>query len=407
MFQLRHWPQAILHIDGDAFFASVLQATSPELKGKPLVVGRERGIATAFSYEAKYLGVTRGMPISQVQRQFPTCIVADSDYRLYELFCSKMLSILRTYSPVVEKYSIDEMFVDLKGLRRPFHTSYEGIAGRIKNHIESSLGISISVGVSLTKSLAKLASNSHKPSGLTAVPGPHIEKLLAMTKIQDVWGIGPNTSSYLQKLGITTALELAQKSENFVQKYLSKSFYEIWLELRGNKVYSVSVAKKETYQSISDTHTFVPTNDKEVLWARLNHHIEEAFCKARRFDYIVGTVSIFLKTQDFRYHTRDIKLLEKTGYPSAIRTEVRIAFNKLYHKNILYRTTGCTISDLVESTQVQQSLFVENQKQQEKMRKVYPLYERGFIRFGTSLYDTPHKSTKPLAIAPLSLQTIR
>ena len=131
MLQIRPWPETILHIDGDAFFASVTQAVNPQLKNKPVVTGKERGIATAISYEAKKYGVHRGMRYGEIKKVCPNCIFIDSDYELYALFSHRMFEIIRQFSFVVEEYSIDEGFVDLKGLRKPLNMSYEEIGKKM------------------------------------------------------------------------------------------------------------------------------------------------------------------------------------------------------------------------------------------------------------------------------------
>ena len=122
------FPQAIMHIDADAFFASCEQAIHPELKGRPVITGKERGIVAAASYEAKARGVQRGMRLFEVKKVCPDCIILPSDYETYSLFSVRMFEIMRRFSPDVEEYSIDEAFVDLTGLRRSFHGSYESIA---------------------------------------------------------------------------------------------------------------------------------------------------------------------------------------------------------------------------------------------------------------------------------------
>src|SRR3990170_6086875 len=121
------WPRAILHLDADAFFASCEQAMHPELKGKPVITGRERGIVAAASYEAKARGVKRGMRLSEVKKVCPDAVLLPSDYETYSLFSLRMFEILRRFSPMVEEYSIDEAFVDLTGLRRLYHAPYEEI----------------------------------------------------------------------------------------------------------------------------------------------------------------------------------------------------------------------------------------------------------------------------------------
>jgi DNA polymerase IV len=396
MFPIYSWLNVILHLDGDAFFASVTQAVNPSLKGKPLVTGREKGIATSFSYEAKKAGVRRGMRFFEIEKICPNCVFVESDYEVYSLFSQKMFDILRTFSPVVEEYSIDEGFADLKGLRRPLNMSYLEIGKAIKKKIEKSLGITISVGVSLTKSLAKLASSYKKPSGLVVIDGPSVENFLKGIPINKVWGIGPNTSAYLIKMGINTAYELAIKPEFFVKGKLSKPYFEIWRELRGEKVYELDPKEKTEYKSISRTQTFTPPlTDPVILKAKLMKHIEEAFEKARKLKYQIGKLSIFLKTQKFQYFITEIKLSEPTAYPMMIRDEIETGFKKIYKKGVLFRTTGCTISDLTDAKDSQSMLFSDNKKL-EKAKKIYPLYESGKINFGSCLFDKEKNKPRQL-----------
>ncbi len=396
MLQVRSWPSVILHLDGDAFFSSVIQALHPELKGKPLVTGRERGIAVAVSYEAKKYGVERCMTISQVRKLCPSCIIMSSDYSMYSLFSRKMFEILRRYSPYVEEYSVDEAFADLKGLRRPLHMNYREIGQAVKNEIENTLGISISVGISLTKSLAKLASSYRKPSGLVVIDGLLIEQFLRTIPIKKVWGIGENTGSYLQKIGLDTIGKFVAKPESFILKHLSKPYWEIWRELHGEKVFELDTHDKTTYKSIQDTGTFWPaTNNPDVLWSKLLSHIESAFEKARHFGYSVKRISIFLKTQKFTYHATEIKLPTQTLYPLLIHQLIKRHFYQIYKQGVLYRATGCTISELEDNTLMQASLF-DTEEHQEKAKKVYPLFEKGDIDFGTSLFNKKKKDKDPL-----------
>ena len=215
---LSSWPQAIMHVDADAFFASCEQAIHPELKGRPVITGKERGIVAAASYEAKARGVQRGVRLSDVKKVCPDAVILPSDYETYSLFSVRMFEILRRFSPDVEEYSIDEAFVDLTGLRRSFHGPYEMIADKMRKTIETELGITVSAGVSLSKVLAKIGSKHNKPNGLTMIPGREIHLYLEKLPVEKVWGIGPNTAAFLHKHGITTALQFARKDEGFVDR---------------------------------------------------------------------------------------------------------------------------------------------------------------------------------------------
>lgn len=383
------WPEVVLCLDGDAFFASVTQAVHPELKGRPVVTGQERGIATAVSYEAKALGIKRGDQCWRIKKEFPEVTITHSDYRLYHLFSDKMFSVMRKYSPCVEVYSVDEGFCDLKGMRRPLKMTYPQIAQAIKREVEGSLGITVSIGLSVTKSLAKLAVNKNKPSGLTIVPGKEIDSILNETPVDKIWGIGGQTTAFLHKLNIKTAYEFAKKPEWFIKQNFSKPYQEIWRELNGEMIYAVSPDNKRVYKSMTRSSTVTPaTNDKDILWARLLGHVEDVFLKARNYNYAVKKVFIYLKDQKFNHHGIEIKLIEPTCFPITIRSELRTAFEKIYKKNVMYRASGATIYEFSENNQKQASLFFGNSSMEEKAKKVYPIFEAKKVDFGTSLFDS-------------------
>ncbi len=195
---LRSWPRAIMHIDCDAFFASCEQAVNPALRGKPVITGKERGIVAAASYEAKARGVKRGVPLWEVKKLCPDAIILPSDYETYSLFSKRLFAIIRRFTPTIEEYSIDEAFADITGYQRPYHTSYIAIALRVKEAIEADLGITVSVGLSLSKVLAKIGSKYRKPAGFTPIPGNDIHRYLAVTPIEKFGGGGPSRAAYCQ-----------------------------------------------------------------------------------------------------------------------------------------------------------------------------------------------------------------
>ena len=277
------FPRAIVHFDGDAFFASVEQAIDPSLKGKPVVTGKERGIIACASYEAKALGVKRGIPLHEAVKMCQQLIVLPSDYETYSLYSKRMFDIMRRFTPIVEEYSIDEGFADISGLRRVFHTSYEDIARQLQSSIQAELDITVSVGLSLSKSLAKLASKFRKPRGFTAVAGNHIHLFLQRTPLEKVWGFGPNTVQLLTKQGLQTAYDFVMRPEKWAERLMGKVGRELWNELRGNAVYPVTTEEKSTYATISKCKTFTaPSRDREFVYARLVRNMESAFIKLRR-----------------------------------------------------------------------------------------------------------------------------
>ena len=390
---IRSWPQAILHLDADAFFASCEQAIHPELRGRPVITGKERGIVAAASYEAKAKGIGRGIRLSEVKKLCPDAVILPSDYETYSLFSVRMFDILRRFSPVVEEYSIDEAFVDLTGLRRAFHGPYEAIAQKMQQTVERELGITVSVGVSLSKVLAKIGSKHNKPHGLTFIPGREIHRYLRDLPIEKVWGIGPNTSAFLKKFGIITALDFAKRDESFIKKHLSKPYHEIWHELNGRSVYPVTTESKNSYQSISKTKTFTPASfDETFIFAQLSKNLENACIKARRYKLAATRVIVFLRTQDFRDMGMEIRVSLPSAYPVCLMNALKKGFASLYRANILYRQTGVVLAGLVPDNGSHYTLFDDATKI-EKMARIYETVDSLSWKYGK--HTVQHGSSLP------------
>lgn len=376
------WPRAIMHLDADAFFASCEQAIHPELKGRPVITGKERGIVAAASYEAKARGVSRGVRLWDVKKLCPDAVILPSDYETYSLFSVRMFEILRRFSPDVEEYSIDEAFVDLTGLRRSFHGSYETIAENMRAAIRQELGITVSAGVSLSKVLAKIGSKHRKPDGLTMIPGRDIHLFLGKLPVEKVWGIGPNTAAYLAKHGIRTALQFAQQDEGFITKYLSKPYQEIWHELNGRSVYPVTTETKSSYQSISKAKTFTPAStDETFVYAQVSKNLENACIKARRYHLAATRLVIFLRQQDYQSTGAELKLSRPTAFPAELYSLLREGFSGLYRPNTPYRQTGVVLSGLVAEDSIQYGLFEDTAKI-DRMAKVYASIDELSRKYG-------------------------
>ena len=390
------WPRAIMHVDADAFFTSCEQAIHPELKGKPVIAGKERGIVAAASYEAKKRGIERGMRLSEVKKLCPDAILLPSDYETYSIFSVRMFDIMRRFSPQVEEYSIDEAFIDITGMRRYFHSSYGEIAGRIQKTIEKELDITVSVGVSLSKVLSKIASKHRKPNGLIIIAGREIHTYLSELPVEKVWGIGANTSAFLKKFGIHTALEFTHKDEGFIKRYLSKPYLEIWHELNGRSVYPVITEPKDDYKSISKTKTFTPpSSDEGFIFAQLSKNLENACIKARRYNLCANKVIIFLRTQEYKDTGIEIRLNRPTAYPLELFDLLRDGFKKVYNSRALYRATGIVLSGLKPNDNIQYSLFDDTVKIV-KMNRIYSVIDELSDRFGK--HTIHHASSLPVKI---------
>jgi DNA polymerase-4/DNA polymerase V len=355
---LHSFPKAILHIDGDCFFASCEMAVNPSLRGKPVITGKERGIASSLSYEAKARGVTRGMMLSEIKKVCPEAIILPSDYETYSLFSKRMFNIVRRYTTLVEEYSIDECFADLTGLRRPLHMTYPEMAENIKKDLDSELGMTFSVGLGPNKVIAKVASKWKKPSGLTIIPGRKIQDFLKDLPTIKIWGIGPQTSAFLLKRGINTALQFAKMDEGWVIENLSKPYQEIWRELRGEFIYQLNFEEKHDYQSISKTKTFTPpSRNRDFIYSQLSKNVENALIKARRHGLAAKRFFFFLKTQGFSYRGLEFKLQNPVSIPQEILHTIDSNFERVFNPRTLYRSTGIILMDLADENKKQYDLF--------------------------------------------------
>jgi DNA polymerase-4 len=370
LLSIHSFPQAILHIDGDAFFASCEQSRNPAWKGKPVITGLERGIAASMSYEAKARGITRAMKLADIKRICPEAIILPSDYETYALLSRRFFEIVRRFTSDVDEYGIDECFANISGMRRPLHMSYPAIAEKIRETLYKELGFTFSIGLASNKVLAKIGSNWKKPSGLTVISNKEIHTYLQKIPVGKVWGIGPQTSAYLNKSGIITALDFAHKDEAWVKHYVTKPIYEIWQELHGQFVFPLSLEPKTDYASIQKVRTFTPpSNDRTYVFAQLSKNIENACIKARRYNLAAEAVYIFLKTQTFRYFGIELQLSRKTNIPIEIIRAVESVFDKIYTPKQLYRATGVTLLKLGQHV-MQLDLF-STLVQVEKYHKVY------------------------------------
>jgi DNA polymerase-4/DNA polymerase V len=320
--------------------------------------------------------------LSDVKKLCPDAVILPSDYETYSLFSVRMFEILRRFSPDVEEYSIDEAFVDLTGLRRSFHGSYGMIAERMQAAIEQELGLSVSVGVSLSKVLAKIGSKHRKPHGLTLIPGRDIHLFLRDLPVEKVWGIGPNTAAYLRKLGISTALQFAGRDEEFIRRHLTKPHHEIWNELNGRSVYPVVTESKSSYQSISKARTFTPPSaDEGFVFAQLSKNLENACIKARRYRLAPTRLVAFLLRQDYVSSGVEIVLTRPSAYPVELFDPLRKAFGHLYRRGTLYRQTGVVLAGLVPERTVQYTLF-DDTARIGKMARIYSTIDELAEKYG-------------------------
>ena len=260
-----------------------------------------------------------GCGLADIRKICPEAVILPSDYETYSLLSTRFFAIVRRYTPEVEEYSVDECFADVTGLRRPLRMSYIQIAERIKQDLDTELGFTFSVGLAPNKVVAKIASKWQKPSGLTAIPGLELHRYLAQLPVENVWGIGHQTTALLHKHGVQTALQFAQQSEAWVKQYFSKPFYQIWQELNGAYIFELVTGEHETYHTIQKVKTFTPPlSNRALVWAQLAKNMENACVKLWKYQLATERVLVFVRSQDFRDTGREMDLSRPTDLPPTV-----------------------------------------------------------------------------------------
>ncbi|MBI2484414.1 DNA polymerase IV [Candidatus Uhrbacteria bacterium] len=374
--------RAIIHIDGDAFFASCEQARNPALKDRPVITGKERGIASSMSYEAKRKGVTRGMRLFEIFRVCPDAIVLPSDYEMYSLVSQRFMQIVRRYTSVVEEYSIDECFADISGMDTLLGMPYEQIARRIQSDLYRELGCSFSVGLAPTKVLAKAASKWDKPGGCTVIIHETIHAFLSKISVGNIWGIGPQTASKLRRYGICTALDFITMPENWVRATFAKPFVQLWRELNGQAALAVECGAKKSQESIQKMKTFTPPSDKsDYVFSQLSRNIENACIRARRYGLAAREATFLLRTHDFRHFGIRARFTKATAFPDKIIHVMESMFSDIFHPRCLYRASGVVLSRLTADVSSQLDLFGDYLRI-EKMSRLYSAVDAMDRKFG-------------------------
>lgn len=377
-------------VDCDSFFVSCEQSVNPDLKGKPVCVMSGRGqCVISRSKEAKKLGIRMGMPYFQIEGQMKKAVFINANHELYCQISEKVMDVLKSFSPKVEIYSIDEAFVELTGLERLYKKNYLEIAQMIRQEVLDKVDIPVSIGVSSSKSLAKLASDKAKKAdeGVFLVGSRKIIPLLEKTSIDEIWGIGKNLSIMLRKHGILTAYELISQDDLWLNKQIGIHGLEMKHELLGEMVSPVSneIKLPKSIQKTSALAKF--SSDKNYLKNSLNYHIHRACVKLRKINAKCKGVSIFLRTKDFKVYCEKKVLNVSTDFELEISDIVFELLEKIYNPNILYRSTGVILDTFVFNNEAQMSLFSDNvvDERKEKLSKCFDKLEQ---RFGKDIIQT-------------------
>ncbi|MFZ4107586.1 MAG: DNA polymerase IV [Candidatus Planktophila sp.] len=290
---------SILHVDMDAFFASVAERDNPELKGKAVVIGMGvRGVVSAANYEARKFGIHAAMPVGRARRLAPHAIFLPVDMARYQEVSSHIMEIFESFTPWVEPISLDEAFLDVSGVQRLLGSPRE-IATAIRAKIESQEGITCSVGIAPSKFIAKLASQHCKPNGMLEITADRILTFLHPLPINAMWGVGPKTAETLERLGLRTIEDIAHLPRTTLIRALGEASGASLYELAWGRDYR-DVSPQDAEKSISAAETFPQDlDDPTQILTEFLRLTERASARLRDKDLFAKTVSIKVRFADF------------------------------------------------------------------------------------------------------------
>ncbi len=374
-------------IDCDSFFVSCEQAVDKTLKGKPVcVTGGIGGCVVSRSKEAKKLGIPMGYPTFMAQKEFKNAIYIAGNHELYKELSSKVMAILKDFSPNVEVCSIDEAYVDFTGLCKLYKCNYFTLAKMLRDRILEELDLPVSIGVSTTKTLAKFASDYAKNrGGIYLIGKSKLKKLLPNTQISEICGVGRKMKVALSKEGILTCEELVKKPDEWLKSKYSITMQELKHELLGQSVYSINPELKIP-KSIQETSSFAPyTNEIPFLKNEINKHIKDACRKMRKYDGKTSQVGVMLKDKDFVVYSDKMNITQ-TNSELEISKKVFELFEKIYNQNLKYRSTGVFLMNLNCTNTYQVGLFDEVKN--EKLEKLSKSIDKIESKFGKNSIKT-------------------
>lgn len=379
------WPRVIVLIDADAFFAAVEMRDHPEYRGKPVIVGAKpgtRGVVSTCSYEARKYGVRSAMPISQAYRLCPQGVYLSPDFARYQDASDRMFAICEKHSPLVERVSIDEGYLDVTPL-----PGVE-IARKIRDEVRSALGITVTAGVSYCKYLAKVVAEQHKPDGLGVVAPEEAAAFLQDLPVGKIPGVGPKTLRVLEGHGVRTVGDL---------RSMPSSWFESTLGKYGQRLRDLSMGRDPTpvetsraAKSVSEETTFeVDQDDPGLLYAVLATLSQDVGFRLRQHGLFARTIGIKVRFSDFSTLSREKTLQSHVNSDPEIFACVRELFDKIERPRPV-RLLGVGAGGLSDRATAQPSLFESEDNSWEDIAKAVDSlrkkYGKKLVKLGATLH---------------------
>jgi DNA polymerase-4 len=370
----------VLHVDMDAFFASVELRTRPELRGTPVIVGGgTRGVVLSATYEARRFGVHSAMPMTRARRLCPQATVIRPSHGLYSQVSAGVMEIFRSVTPLVEPLSLDEAFLDVSGAIRRLG-SPAVIAQLIRDRVADEQDITCSVGVAPSKFVAKLASTQAKPDGLLVVPAREVVAFLHPLPVAALWGVGERTEEVLVRLGLHTVGDLAHTPERTLQRALGQA--------AGSHLHALAwgrderrVVAAEPDRSIGAEETFArDVDDPEVVLREFLRLSERTAARLRSAGLVGRTISIKVRFADFTTITRAKTLREPTDVAREVYATAKALYLALGLDRARIRLVGVRVEGLMDAEEAPRQLQLGERAH--GWRDAEHAADRATLRFG-------------------------
>lgn len=341
--------RAVLHLDLDTFFVSVERLRNSRLNGKPVIVGSlsDRGVVASCSYEARQYGVSSAMPMKLAMNLCPDAIVIRGDMELYSKYSNIVTEIIAERAPLYEKASIDEHYIDLTGMDRFFGCSRW--AHELRRYIIKETGLPVSMGLSVNKTVSKIAADEAKPNGEKEVAKDIVIPFLDPLSIKKIPMIGQKTYQILRAMGISTIYTLRNIPPEMLERLMGKNGIEIWK--RANGIDPTPVISYSEQKSISTEHTFEKdTTDVKMLNQTLVSMVEKIAFELRSQEKLTSCVTVKIRYSNFDTYTIQ-KRIPYTAFDHILISAAKELFERLWQRRMLIRLIGVRFSHLVRGVQ--------------------------------------------------------
>ena len=339
----------ILHLDLDTFFVSVERLKNSRLNGKPVIIGgmSDRGVVSSCSYEARKFGVSSAMPMKMARNMCPDAIVIRGDMELYSNYSNIVTEIIAEKAPLYEKASVDEHYIDLTGMDR-FYGCAEW-SHELRRYIIKETGLPVSIGLSVNKTVSKIATGEAKPNGEIEVKKEIVLPFLDPLSIKKIPMIGQKTYHTLRSMGISTIYTLRNIPVEMLEKLMGKNGLEIWK--RANGIDSAPVVSYSEQKSISTEHTFdKDTTDLVRLNQLLVSMVEKISFELRKHEKLTSCITVKIRYSNFDTHSLQ-KRIPYTSFDHVLTDIAKELFFRLYQRRMLIRLIGVRFSHLVRGVQ--------------------------------------------------------